>query len=239
MPVLRLRVLPRWSDHARHSRARAGRFTRRTTSTPSLPRVRRRERRADLAARCLPDAGAGLEIPSHALVCDVPKPPRCRRQSRKIAATAAPWAYVLPPTSRRSILGRADSTGTASLDARRCKSGGIAGSSMPSCGVPCYDGWRRQSTGQSGEVAVWIARRCLIIRSRRRRSGNETIPASKASIQTIASLHAFITLSLLDDPSSVGGRFHRLLPSRCESCRNVFEEAFPRIASACPYARSA
>ena len=52
-----------------------------------------------------------------------------------------------------------------------------------------------------------------------------TIPASKASIQTIASLHALITLQLLDDPANYSPGFTTLLLPLVR-VKDVFEEAF-------------
>ena len=52
-----------------------------------------------------------------------------------------------------------------------------------------------------------------------------TIPASKASIQTIASLHALVTLSLLDDPSGAALEFTSMLLT-LRKVPDVFDEAF-------------
>ena len=52
-----------------------------------------------------------------------------------------------------------------------------------------------------------------------------TIPASKASIQAIASLHALITLALLDDPVNYAPGFTTLLLPLMR-VKDVFEEAF-------------
>ncbi len=52
-----------------------------------------------------------------------------------------------------------------------------------------------------------------------------TIPASKASIQTIAALHALITLQLLDDPANYSPGFTTLLLPLIR-VKDVFEEAF-------------
>jgi molybdopterin/thiamine biosynthesis adenylyltransferase len=52
-----------------------------------------------------------------------------------------------------------------------------------------------------------------------------TIPASKASIQTIASLHALITLDLLADPAGYHPGFTSLLFT-LQKVPEVFEEAF-------------
>lgn len=52
-----------------------------------------------------------------------------------------------------------------------------------------------------------------------------TIPASKASIQAIASLHALVTLGLLDDPASYAPGFTTLLLT-LERVPGIFEEAF-------------
>ena len=52
-----------------------------------------------------------------------------------------------------------------------------------------------------------------------------TIPAGKASIQTIASLHALITLQLLDDPAHYSPGFTTLLWTLAR-VPEVFEEAF-------------
>jgi len=52
-----------------------------------------------------------------------------------------------------------------------------------------------------------------------------TIPASKASIQTIASLHAVVTLGLLEDPSRYAPGFTSLLLT-LQRVPEVFEEAF-------------
>jgi len=52
-----------------------------------------------------------------------------------------------------------------------------------------------------------------------------TIPASKASIQTIASLHALLTLGLMDNPAEYSPGFtSMLLTLQCVA--EVFEEAF-------------
>ncbi len=52
-----------------------------------------------------------------------------------------------------------------------------------------------------------------------------TIPASKASIQAIASLHALVTLALLDQPSGYNPGFTSLLLT-LQRVPEVFEEAF-------------
>ena len=52
-----------------------------------------------------------------------------------------------------------------------------------------------------------------------------TIPASKASIQTIASLHALITLGLVDDPAKYAPGFSSLLLT-LQRVPDVFDEAF-------------
>jgi molybdopterin/thiamine biosynthesis adenylyltransferase len=52
-----------------------------------------------------------------------------------------------------------------------------------------------------------------------------TIPASKAAIQAIASLHALVTLGLLDDPHSYDPGFTSLLLS-LERVPDVFDEPF-------------
>ena len=52
-----------------------------------------------------------------------------------------------------------------------------------------------------------------------------TIPASKAAIQTIASLHALITLGLLDDPSGYDPGFTSLLLT-LQRVPGVFDEPF-------------
>ena len=52
-----------------------------------------------------------------------------------------------------------------------------------------------------------------------------TVPASKASIEFVASLHAVVTLSLLDDPSAVAADFTSLLLT-LRKVPEVFEEAF-------------
>jgi hypothetical protein len=52
-----------------------------------------------------------------------------------------------------------------------------------------------------------------------------TIPASKASIQAIASLHALITLALLDDPANYQPGFTSLLFT-LQRVPDVFDEAF-------------
>jgi molybdopterin/thiamine biosynthesis adenylyltransferase len=52
-----------------------------------------------------------------------------------------------------------------------------------------------------------------------------TIPASKASIQAIASLHALITLALLEDPAGYAPGFTSLLFT-LQRVPDVFEEAF-------------
>jgi molybdopterin/thiamine biosynthesis adenylyltransferase len=52
-----------------------------------------------------------------------------------------------------------------------------------------------------------------------------TIPASKASIQAIASLHALVTLALLDDPVNYAPGFTTLLLPLMR-VKDVFEEAF-------------
>lgn len=52
-----------------------------------------------------------------------------------------------------------------------------------------------------------------------------TIPASKASIQTVASLHALVTLQLLDDPTNYSPGFTTLLLT-LQRVKDVFEEAF-------------
>jgi molybdopterin/thiamine biosynthesis adenylyltransferase len=52
-----------------------------------------------------------------------------------------------------------------------------------------------------------------------------TIPAGKASIQTIASLHALITLQLLDEPATYSPGFTTLLLPLMR-VKDVFEEAF-------------
>ncbi len=52
-----------------------------------------------------------------------------------------------------------------------------------------------------------------------------TIPASKASIQTIASLHALVTLALLDDPAHYAPGFTSLLLT-LQRVPEVFDEAF-------------
>jgi molybdopterin/thiamine biosynthesis adenylyltransferase len=52
-----------------------------------------------------------------------------------------------------------------------------------------------------------------------------TVPASKASIQAIASLHALITLALLDDPAAYAPGFTSLLLT-LQRVPGVFEEAF-------------
>jgi molybdopterin/thiamine biosynthesis adenylyltransferase len=52
-----------------------------------------------------------------------------------------------------------------------------------------------------------------------------TIPASKASIQAIASLHALVTLALLDNPARYDPGFTSLLLT-LQQVPEVFEEAF-------------
>jgi molybdopterin/thiamine biosynthesis adenylyltransferase len=52
-----------------------------------------------------------------------------------------------------------------------------------------------------------------------------TIPASKASIQVIASLHAVVTLGLLDDPAHYSPGFTSMLLT-LQRVPEVFEEAF-------------
>lgn len=52
-----------------------------------------------------------------------------------------------------------------------------------------------------------------------------TIPASKASIHTIASLHALVTLGLLDNPASYSPGFTSLLLT-FQKVPEVFDEAF-------------
>jgi molybdopterin/thiamine biosynthesis adenylyltransferase len=52
-----------------------------------------------------------------------------------------------------------------------------------------------------------------------------TIPASKASIQAIASLHALITLALMDDPAHYAPGFTSLLLT-LQRVHDVFDEAF-------------
>jgi molybdopterin/thiamine biosynthesis adenylyltransferase len=52
-----------------------------------------------------------------------------------------------------------------------------------------------------------------------------TIPASKASIEAIASLHALVTLGLLDDPSGYAPGFTSLLMT-LQRVPDVFDEAF-------------
>jgi hypothetical protein len=52
-----------------------------------------------------------------------------------------------------------------------------------------------------------------------------TIPASKASIQAIASLHALVTLALLEHPSQYDPGFTSLLLT-LQRVPEVFEEAF-------------
>jgi molybdopterin/thiamine biosynthesis adenylyltransferase len=52
-----------------------------------------------------------------------------------------------------------------------------------------------------------------------------TVPAGKAAIQTIASLHAVVTLQLLDDPARYSPGFTTLLLS-LQRVQDVFEEAF-------------
>jgi molybdopterin/thiamine biosynthesis adenylyltransferase len=52
-----------------------------------------------------------------------------------------------------------------------------------------------------------------------------TIPASKASIQVIASLHSLVTLALLDDPTDYAPGFTSLLFT-LQRVPDVFEEAF-------------
>jgi molybdopterin/thiamine biosynthesis adenylyltransferase len=55
--------------------------------------------------------------------------------------------------------------------------------------------------------------------------GETTIPASKASINAIASLHALVTLGLLDDPSKYDPGFTSLLLT-LQRVPDVFAEAF-------------
>ena len=57
-------------------------------------------------------------------------------------------------------------------------------------------------------------------------SHETTIPASKASIQTIASLHALVTLRLLDEPSPAMPRASRALLLTLQRVQDVFDEAF-------------
>jgi molybdopterin/thiamine biosynthesis adenylyltransferase len=52
-----------------------------------------------------------------------------------------------------------------------------------------------------------------------------TVPASKASIQAIASLHALVTLGLLDNPQSYAPGFTSLLLT-LQQVADVFDEAF-------------
>jgi len=52
-----------------------------------------------------------------------------------------------------------------------------------------------------------------------------TIPASKASIQTIASLHALVTLGLLEDPAHYAPGFTSMLLT-LQRVADVFDEAF-------------
>jgi molybdopterin/thiamine biosynthesis adenylyltransferase len=52
-----------------------------------------------------------------------------------------------------------------------------------------------------------------------------TVPASKASIQSIASLHALITLGLMDDPTKYAPGFSSLLLT-LQRVPDVFDEAF-------------
>jgi molybdopterin/thiamine biosynthesis adenylyltransferase len=52
-----------------------------------------------------------------------------------------------------------------------------------------------------------------------------TIPASKASIQAIASLHALVTLGLLDDPAGYSPGFTSLLLT-LQRVPDIFDEAF-------------
>ena len=52
-----------------------------------------------------------------------------------------------------------------------------------------------------------------------------TIPASKASIQAIASLHALVTLGLLGDPAGYAPGFTSLLFT-LQQVPDVFDEAF-------------
>lgn len=52
-----------------------------------------------------------------------------------------------------------------------------------------------------------------------------TIPASKAAIQTIASLHALVTLDLLSDPMNFAPGFTSLLFT-LQKVKDIFEEAY-------------
>ena len=175
--------------------------------------------KADLAERWLLERRPDLKI--QALLCDL-RDPKQQDRIDDIAATADlgvcaadnepakyHWDALMRRHSKPWTLGEVLSGGI----------GGFVHVFVP--GGPCY-----------GCVASRLQREIVVDRSPTpdySQPGGAvpetTIPASKASIQTIASLHALVTLSLLDDPSAAAADFTSLLLT-LRQVPDVFEEAY-------------
>src|SRR4051794_18862141 len=184
-----------------------------------FPRSAVGERKADLAARWLKERRPDLEV--RTFICDV-RNPAMREAMEEAAATAdlgvcaadnEPTKYHWDALMRRHrkpwTLGEVLSGGI----------GGFVHAFVP--GGPCY-----------GCAASKLQREVVVDKPAApdySQPGGAvpetTIPASKASIQTVASLHALVTLALLDDPGAVAAEFTSLLLT-LRKVPGVFDEAF-------------
>ncbi len=184
-----------------------------------FPRSAVGERKADLAARWLKERRPDLEVKT--FVCDVRDP----AMQEAIDATASSadlgvCAADNEPTKYHwdALMRRHDKPWTMG----EVLSGGIGGfvhAFVP--GGACY-----------GCVASKLQREAVVEKPTApdySQPGGPvaeaTIPASKASIGVIAALHAFVTLSLLDDPSGAALDFTSLLLT-LRKVPDVFEDAF-------------
>ncbi len=184
-----------------------------------FPRSAVGARKADLAARWLRERRPDVEV--HTLVCDLRDPALAATlneaaRSADLGVCAADneptkfhWDALMRRHGKPWTLGEVLSGGI----------GGFVHAFVP--GGPCY-----------GCVASRLQRDLVVDKppapDYSQPGGpveEAAIPASKASIQTIASLHALVTLSLLDDPSGATLDFTSLLLT-LRRVPDVFEEAF-------------
>ena len=184
-----------------------------------FPRSAVGERKADLAERWLRERRPELKITT--LVCDVRDP--AMQDAMEEAAAAADlgvcaadneptkfhWDALMRRHGKPWTLGEVLSGGI----------GGFVHAFVP--GGPCY-----------GCVAGKLQREVVVDKAPApdySQPGGPvhetTIPASKASIGVIASLHAFVTLALLDDPAGAALDFTSLLLT-LRKVPDVFDEAF-------------
>jgi hypothetical protein len=176
------------------------------------------EPKAELSERWLKDRRPDLDV--HLLVCDLLDPkeqPAIEAAAR--AATLGICAADNEPAKFHfdALMRRAGKPWTLG----EVLSGGIGGFVhwfVP--GGPCY-----------GCVASYLQRSVVVDKPKAPDYSQPggivetTIPASKASIEAIASLHALITLDLLGDPATYAPGFTSLLLS-LQRVPDVFDEAF-------------